>query len=299
MVDKKELETIKSIINSLLEGAKRFSLPTLQPIYENYDLNEKERLVIEYLTKYPGHMQEQVVSGIDAKARITLIKTIKRLWKEGYIIKTENKSKKKTYNLYVNYQNTIASSKQDLTLFRHYYSELIDHARYEKKIRYLLNDKNKCLALIGPYKYLYMMYIASDLLLWDRRPLDPEALHRKFDIFFKTMNIIHIELRKVLDDSGSKGIATQLLFDSSYGFSELDILHILKTFEEYGLSEDAEQVIDVLWKISYPILHLIYPLHYEKHFRDGTLRDWRKLLENKYKPKTNMLEGLFSQPEET
>jgi hypothetical protein len=40
---------------------------------------------------------------------------------------------------------------------------------------------------------------------------------------------------------------------------------------------------------------MIYPSHYEKRFKDGTLKDCRKLLEDrtasKYKPTTHMLYG--------
>jgi hypothetical protein len=64
---------------------------------------------------------------------------------------------------------------------------------------------------------------------------------------------------------------------------------MLETFDEYGLSRFAEPVLDVLWRISYPILQLIYPAYYNKE----QLKDWRKVLEkmpeSKYKPKTKQI----------
>lgn len=81
------------------------------------------------------------------------------------------------------------------------------------------------------------------------RPLDDDTLDRKFDIFFQTVKKIHVELIKIFPHPEAELIASQFLYDSSYGFYESHILNMLKTFEEYGLSRDAEPVID-LWKIS-------------------------------------------------
>jgi hypothetical protein len=104
---------------------------------------------------------------------------------------------------------------------------------------------------------------------------------------------IYHELIKIVPGDKSELIAAQLLFDRSYGFNESHIMRMLTTFKEYGLSQDAEAVIDIVWKVSYPILPMIYPSRYEKYFKDGTLKDWRKLLEDspelKYRPKTRML----------
>jgi hypothetical protein len=128
----------------------------------------------------------------------------------------------------------------------------LDHARSIIK-RLLADYKNKesefgnlIEAIIGPYKYLCMMYITSDLLLWDRRPLDNDTLHRKFAILFETVKKIHLELVKIVPGDKSEQIVSQLLFDRSYGFNESSIMRILTTFKEYGLSQDAEAVVDIL-----------------------------------------------------
>ena len=53
IIEKKELEAMKDRIDSLLKKAedKSFPIPTLEPIDESHDLDEKEKLVIEYLNK--------------------------------------------------------------------------------------------------------------------------------------------------------------------------------------------------------------------------------------------------------
>ena len=149
-------------------------------------------------------------------------------------------------------------------------------------------------ALIYPYKILCVMYVASDIFLWHKRPLDNDTLHRKFEIFFKTTKKIHNKLLEIWPDSESESIVVSLiLFSGSFGFSKSYIEQMLERFEEYGLSDSAEPVLDALWKISYPILPLVDPSSYNEHLKNGTLKDWRAVLkddpESKYIPKTERL----------
>lgn len=299
-VEKKELEIITEKITSLLQtGNKNFTIPSLNPIYESYDLNAKERLVVNYLNKNPGHLKEQVVSGCREYSRITILKVIKGLLDKGFLIERKDDANKRTYHLFVNYQDIALSFEKDLTLFNHFYTNLLDFTSHELKLKYSNNKFDKAKfdslteAIIGPYKYLCMVYITSDLLLWNIRPIDNDTLHKKFEIFFKNMKEIQTHLTRFFFKVDYNPVAIQLLSDCSYGFYERNILQILKTFDEYDLSDYAEAVVDVLWKMSYPILPLIYPPSYEKHFKDGTLKDWRNLFPDKsepeYKPKHEML----------
>jgi len=220
------------------------------------------------------------------------------LLEKGLIIKEEDKNRKRTYHLYVNYQNIVTSLKKELDAFKHFYFELLDKAI--PVINNLLKDEGEVLqywnllnALIYPYKYLCIMYVTSDIFLWHRRPLDNDTLHRKFEIFFKTTKKIHNKLLKIWPDSESESIVSLILFSSSFGFSKSYIEPMLERFEEYGLGDSAEPVLDVLWKISYPILPLVDPSSYNEHLKNGTLKDWRAVLKNdpesKYKPKTEKL----------
>jgi predicted transcriptional regulator len=174
IIEKNELEAMKNKIDFLLKKAEdtSFPTPTLEPIHEIYELNEKEKLVIEYLNKNPGSTKEQVVSGCETTySRIPILNAINELLDKGLIINRENNSKKGTYVLFVNYQDILVSLKEDLTLFKHFYSELLDHAR-PIIMRLLADYKNKksefdnlIEAIIGPYKYLCMMYITYCLKL--------------------------------------------------------------------------------------------------------------------------------------
>lgn len=286
----------------LLEtGKQSFAISTQQPIYESYDLEDREKLIIEYLNKNPGSTKEQVVNGLEKHySRIPIIHTINSLIEKGLIIKEQDKNRKRTYHLFVNYQNIVTSLKEELDAFKYFYFELLDQAI--PVMKNLLKDEDKEVlqywnllnVLIYPYKYLCIMYITSDVFLWHKRPLDNDTLHRKFEIFFKTTKKIHNKLLEIWPDSESESIVVNLfLFNSLSGFSKSYIEEILERFEEYGLSDSAEPVLDVLWKISYPILPLVDPSSYNEHFKNGTLKDWRAVLkddpESKYMPKTERL----------
>jgi hypothetical protein len=302
-VDKNVLKTMRDNLDYLLENGKQsFTIDTHQIMYENHDLNRKEQIIIDHLNKNPGINKEKAASDLkDDYARITILDAINGLIEKGLVIARKDKIKKRTYNLYVNYQNIISSLKTELDAFKAFYCQLLDFVSPIIKNLLLKNQRSKkrlskvcdlLNALIGPYKYLCIMYITSDVFLWHKRPLDDDTLHRKFAIFFKTTKEIHAKLLKIWPDSGFKSIVSEMLYSSSFGLDESHILHMLKTFEEYGLKGWSEPVLDVLWKISYPILPLIDP-SYNKCLENGTLDDWRKVLENNpqsnYKPKTEQL----------
>ena len=262
LVDKDELKGLRDNIDYLLEtGKQSFAISTQQPIYESYDLEEREQLVIEYLNKNAGSTKEQVVDGLkNDYSRMPVLNIINKLLETGLIIKEEDKNRKRTYHLFVNYQNIVTSLKEELDAFKYYYSELLDQAI--PVMKNLLKDEgeevlqywNLLNALIYPYKYLCIMYVTSDIFLWHRRPLDNDTLHRKFEIFFKTTKQIHSKLLEIWPDSESESIVSLILFSGSIGFSKSYIEQMLERFEEYGLSDSVEPVLDVLWKISYPIL---------------------------------------------
>jgi hypothetical protein len=305
VVDKNELNSIRDHIDYLLQkGKQSFAIDIQQRIYDSDDLNEKEQLIIKHLNKNPGINKEEIVNLVkDNYSRVTVLHTISGLIEKGLIIAGQDKMKKRTYHLYVNYQNIISALKEDLGVFKYYYCELLDNAipivnsmlfKEKKGTKRFLKFYDLITALIGPYKYLCIMFITSDIFLWSKRPLDDDTLHRKYAIFFKTAKEIHAKLVKIwpASDSEFDSPVNYILNSISFGFNESYILRMLKIFEQHRLSEWAEAVIDVLWKMSYPLLPLI-DSSYDEYLKKGILEDWRQVLENNpesnYKPKTEQL----------
>lgn len=163
VVDKNELKTIRKNLDYLLENGKQsFAIETHQLMYENHDLNKKEQIIIEHLNKNPSINKEKVASGLkDDYARITILDAINGLIEKGLVIARKDKIKKRTYNLYVNYQNIISSLKRDVDAFKFFYYQLLDNVG--PIIRNLLKDqKNK--------KRLFKVQDLLNALIW--RPIN-------------------------------------------------------------------------------------------------------------------------------
>jgi hypothetical protein len=138
LVDKNELKRLRDNVDYLLEtGKQSVAISTQQPIYESYDLEEREKLIIEYLNKNQGSAKEQVVTGLKKNySRIPIIHTINSLIEKGLIIKEEDKNRKRTYHLFVNYQNIVTSLREELGAFKYFYFELRPgNPGYEKFIK--------------------------------------------------------------------------------------------------------------------------------------------------------------------
>src|SRR6185503_3020895 len=176
VVEKSELEGLRDNISSILRTGSNITIPVSEQIYEDYELNKNEDIVVKYLDKNPGSSIEQVVSGCKI-SRATIFKTIDALVARGLVLKREDKIKHRTYHLFVNHQDVAFSFEKDLRAFKHFYTSLIDYTSKEliRLSNYKMNKSkidNLIEAIIGPYRFLYTMYITSDILLWDKRPLD-------------------------------------------------------------------------------------------------------------------------------
>lgn len=130
-----------------------------------------------------------------------------------------------------------------------------------------------------PYKYFISMYTTSDLLS-DGDPLDEEILNKKFARIYNKIQEIHFKLYEGMLHNRwiheKREVLSQIYYCTSHGLSPENIIGMLKTFEIYGLRQSAEAVVDCLWKISYPMLPLIYPEY--SSLEANLLRDWRKVI---------------------
>jgi hypothetical protein len=157
-------------------------------------------------------------------------------------------------------------------------------------------------ALLMPYKNLIMMCITSDLLLWQERPLDKETLHNKFAIVYGSMKEIHTKLHesvtplitsKFYQDLHIEPLNTSL-YSLQSGLGPQHMIPVLRDYWIFGLRSFVEPVLDILWKISYPVLP-----HLDEFYASvdrAKLEDWRNIIsgnkEFKYIPKTTQAENL-------
>jgi Fe2+ or Zn2+ uptake regulation protein len=280
------------LADCLLEKDERRSYnesENAQTLYGSaYQLDKKEREVIKFLNGNPGSTKEDVVKGLKGKfSRVTVFDAIDVLLEKGIIV--NNRKGKGRNRLYVKHEEEILSIQENLGAFQFSYSELIDEMisifqlklsgkENQKEERALIHLLSKIIKL---YKFLCTVYITSDIFLWHKRPLDNGILHAKFELFFNTMKEIHNKLCEMLTKVGiehKRGveIVYTILYNGEWSFSAGELSSMLKSFNKNGLGNYFEYVVDAIWVLSYPILPLIDPF-YGKHYKSGTLRDWRNL----------------------
>jgi len=146
-----------------------------------------------------------------------------------------------------------------------------------------------------------MKDVTPDLLLWEERPLDKDTLHNKFAVVYDSLKEIHTKLYENITPLITSQFYRDLqeplnspLYHIQFGLSPEQIIKFLHIFEGFTLVAFAELILDVIWKISYPLLS--YPLYVsvEKSRKDA-LKDWRNVIsghEKGYKPKTTQEQNL-------
>lgn len=288
LVETDKLESIRDLVDCLLKkGGKQSGdkFEYTRTLYgSTYLLEKKEREVIKFLNGNPDSSKDDVVKGLKGKvSRRTVYGAIDGLLEKGIIV--NNRKGKGRNHLYVKHEEEILSIQENLGAFQSFYSELIDEmiSIFQLKLSAKENRKEEgtlihlLSKIIKLYKFLCTVYITSDIILWHKRPLDNDILHAKFGLFFNTMKEIHNELCETLTKVGiEQKIVYTILYNSDWRFSVGELFSMLKSFNRNGLGNHFEYVVDAIWVLSYPILPFIDPF-YRKHYKSGTLRDWRNL----------------------
>ena len=297
IVDADELKSIGShLVNLAEKGIKKTEATNQGIIYSEYQFLDKERLVFEYVKENSGIIQEDVVKNIHKYSRVTILNTISTLVKEGIINKEVDEHNSKKYHLFINNQNVLASLKQDLDHFQKSFFNLVRET--EIVLKSFVEPKSHRMkgwklldALIMPYKVLLNTCFFSDLIYANQTPLDTNTLHKKFSIIFASLSEIQVNLYGMISSIsrwyGEDEIQTRLFSNDStlQSLSPENMNDMLCIFEEYNLSKSAENVLDSVWEISIPILHIVDTMYYKP--TPVVIGDWRKfVLKYGYKPRT-------------
>jgi DNA-binding MarR family transcriptional regulator len=277
VVKVKEVEKIKDEIEKILKNSTillthtQIHIPT-----EEIELNEKEISIYDYIINNQGVIKEQVVDAFKEKAgysRKPVFKILDRLEKKGWIKVRPDPSHGHKLHLYPNNQSEIGSFVESIASFTTNYCNLITKIK-EKNLENPENDLN---AIMMPVKFLIGL---SNSILWDTSQHDKEILQRKIAIMSDYLETIFLELCNTLLSKGwiqnSEEIISELAYDGPNIFHPGQILNMLKMSEKYGLTRDAEIILDCLWKIGRPLIRSVYPYYSTKN--SDVLVDWRILI---------------------
>lgn len=140
------------------------------------------------------------------------------------------------------------------------------------------------------YKTLINTCILSDLIFANRVTIDTNTLRKKFSMIFAKLSEFQIKLYESISTIskwyGEDEIQTELFNSKLQSLTPENIYDMLCIFEDYNLSKSAEDVLDSVWEISIPILHIVDTMYYRP--KQEIIGDWRKFASSVYgyKPKT-------------
>ena len=326
VVNKDDLRNIRDGIDKLLKLGKENGTRHTQFVsYEGVELSARHKKILKYIEKNQGTTQEDVIKKTDIASRMTIVKLIKDLIKMRMLIVRPDDSNQHIQRLYTNNEHIVLALINDLEFFKLVYFRLIDETSKKLKQLWIRFGKKVSLrqyddvgptsplwknmwdlfeALLMPYKNLIMMYINSQLSLWQERPVDKETLRNKFAIVASNM----IEIQTKLFETITHLFSTQSyraavpylvpLYSSFYspesGLSRQPIISFLRKYWASRMGAFVEPVLDILWKISYPVLPHVDPFYASVDREE--LKDWRNIIkgneEFNYIPRTTQAENL-------
>jgi hypothetical protein len=308
LVNKTELKNIRDSIDKIL-SKQSVAINPQHMLYESEELSERQKEILKYVERKPGATKEDVIkNNPHIGSRMTIVHAIEALIEMRMLI-VKRDLNQHIQPLYTNNEHVVLSLFYDLELFKQVYFRLIDETtkkltntnrKLPKKCDIRRHFTGSLMwdaleALLLPYKYL--MYVTPDLLLWQERPLDKDALHNKFAVVYDSLKEIHTKLYESITPLITSQFYRDLqeplnspLYHIQFGLSPEQIIKFLRIFEGFGLVAFVELILDVIWKISYPVLS--HPLYasVEKSRKDAP-KDWRDVISG-YKPKTTQEQNL-------
>ena len=202
-------EIINSRIDSLLREStlsikrKRQDSP-YQILIKETDLDEKEMAIYNYIANNPETTKQNVVDFFKDKpgySRNPVYDIIERLQGYGLITVKLDKNNSQKHRLSINNESVLVSLSQVLDYFKNNYFSLLE------EIKPFISRENN-LAHVSPVELVECLIMLfkftkdrfSDFLLWRGKSCDNDTLHRKFEIIYKSMDEVLMELYQSLVD---------------------------------------------------------------------------------------------------
>jgi hypothetical protein len=244
IVNVNDLEKIQKAIEKMKRNIPdQITLKNDKVTYEEYRFTERQRSVFEYIKNNPGGTKQCLVNKFSGVyARNTTLKIIAQLENAKVIIVRQDKNNSQNHLLFVNNENILVSLIAELDAIKKSFILLID------KIKTLGYGKeyNVINALLFAYKCFFVKYTISDLFLSPQLQLDQETMHKKFTLVFDVIREIHAKLSECMGTKtwNVEELRGQVLYSMIFGGLDTEwVDNVLKTFEEYGLTELAGPVL--------------------------------------------------------
>ncbi len=236
------------------------------------NLSERELKIFEYIRNNPGRSKEDVARGMKGNpSRITVLKILEKLEQEKMIIARKAKPNSQIYRLFINEESLIVSITLYINEFEKAFFSLLDNVsqrftereanfnvNYDdstdiiddndiSKLEYVREKYRIIDALVLLYRHFFGMYILHAMFKWSKNP-DEQTLNKLHGLFFNSIKKIQIKLLKVVWNR-IHHISDPIIYNL-FELKPDKLDNFFKYFQEFGLLDQAEQVLDHLWDIS-------------------------------------------------
>ena len=288
VVPVEEVKKIKKYVDDVLKQS--ISLSSSEQISVRPDksnLDEKEKTILDYIKNNPDVIKQGVVDAFENKvgySRKPVLKTVNKLERCGMIIVRPDKGNIRKHHLFVNKENELVLLIEILDSFKQNYFAIIDRVEMldDTTISNMafIEKSNLIESIILPFKS-FILLMQYNLFGQTETLSNKLILDKKYAIFQTAMQEIHLKLYKskilkIFTDDNEEQILVHLFANNSNGLRPENIIEMLKTFEQYGLRENVEKLMDPLWKLSYHIIPFVHS-HYRR-YNAKELKDWRRVI---------------------
>ena len=259
-------------------------------VVKDYDLTEREKAIYTLIRKKPEISQQKVIDELSPQSmgsRMTVIKGIKNLNKIGLIKILKDKPNSQIHKLVVNEDSLFGSVTHDLDNFKETYLKLLNKS--SRKINLKLEEHETFLInIISLYTTLLHTYIIQSILIWTSQIRDRDVLDKLFKLVLHRMSEIGNKISVVFKIESTvpqidKAIIYKYLkspliksFFFSHLYLDLNIMEYLTRYaDKYGVEKEIEGVLDIVWKVVYPIHPIITHNMFEMGEQGTSMNDWR------------------------
>ena len=159
-----------------------------------YNIDDKERMILEYVRNNPGTNKQSIIEhfnikGIPGLSRNPIFKIIKDLIKRGYLTEERDRHNKNTLKLFLNDRNVILSVSNEIENFRNIFIELLKNPNLVS----IKNDdgKKEILKYIDHfYSEFISIYIFRALPVFRKLINDKQTLHELYNIIISNVNLL-------------------------------------------------------------------------------------------------------------
>lgn len=269
------------------------------------EIEERRKLIIDYIRLHPYRTKEEVVNKISDKlSRVPAYQTIGDLIEDGSLKDERKKKNSRNHRLFVDDENPLVTVPQDLKSFEKAFIGLVRtamiriadlHKQYnERKYVIELNSFEYVMVFEYPRQIFANMtdsYMLSSSLIWPNRFFNVDIMKEFYSIIFSNISQIQLKWscllkRSIVGRLRNFSVIERLIGNSTtWRTMTLLIKSCLHFYSAINMRNEIEQVLDILWKITYDIRNVLSGVNGGDDWCNKyNVDDWRVYLEfyNKY-----------------